>query len=135
MEITEIFHTKGEDYFREREREYLHNQISQNTTFVLATGGGAPCFFDNMDHMNESGITIFLDISLDDLYTKLLKKGTQKRPLLKHISQDDLYQELKEKLSYRKTFYEKSKICLSQNLGNIYDRVSEVMNAIATLKE
>ena len=135
MDITEIFKSKGEDYFREVERKYLQAQISSSGSFVMSTGGGAPCFFDNMVRMNEAGITIFLDISLDDLYGKLLKKGTQKRPLLKDISHADLYKELEAKLTYRKAYYEKSNICLSQNLGNIYDRVNEVVNAIEVLKE
>ena len=135
MGITEIFASKGEDYFRELERKYLLQQIDRYSSFVLATGGGVPCFFDNMIQMNKAGVTIFLDISLNDLFAKLSKKGTQNRPLLKQISRNDLYKELEKKLKERKLYYEKSKICLSQNLSNVSDRVNQVINAIGILEE
>ncbi|MCK5700505.1 MAG: shikimate kinase [Cyclobacteriaceae bacterium] len=133
--ITEIFKTKGEDYFRELERKCLLNQIKLKDSFVLATGGGAPCFFDNMALMNKNGITIFLNVSVDDLFNKLSKKGTQKRPLLTNLSNDDLYLELENKLNDRKKYYEQSIICLDQNLNDINERVNQVIFAIKALKE
>ncbi|MCK5210444.1 MAG: shikimate kinase [Cyclobacteriaceae bacterium] len=133
--ITEIFKTKGEDYFRELERKCLLNQIKLKDGFVLATGGGAPCFFDNMALMNKNGITIFLNVSVDDLFNKLSKKGTQKRPLLTNLSNDDLYLELENKLNDRKKYYEQSIICLDQNLNDINERVNQVIFAIKALKE
>lgn len=135
IEITDIFKTKGENYFRELERKYLLKMINLNDGYILATGGGAPCFFDNMDQMNKNGITIFLNISVDELFSKLSKKGTQKRPLLKNFSHEDLYLELKNKLKDRMTFYEQSKICLDQNLNDVNSRVNQVIFAIKTLKE
>lgn len=135
MTITEIFDSKGEEYFREIERKQLLIQISRENGFVLATGGGAPCFFDNMEQMNIRGVTIFLDISVDDLFGKLSKKGTQKRPLLNNLTHNDLYQELQKKVFDREKFYNKSKICLSQNLRNIPERVNQVIFAIKTLEE
>ena len=135
MTISDIFKTKGEDYFRELERKYLLRLINLNDGFILATGGGAPCFFDNMTQLNKNGITIFLNVSVDDLFNKLSKKGTQKRPLLKSYSPEDLYLELENKLNDRKRFYEESKICLDQNLNDVNSRVNQVIFAIKTLKE
>ena len=86
--ITDIFQAEGEDYFRVLERKCLEDQINRKESFVLATGGGAPCFFDNMAQMNQNGITIFLSISVDDLFSKLSEKGIQKRPLLKGINKE-----------------------------------------------
>ncbi|MCL4168591.1 UNVERIFIED_CONTAM: hypothetical protein GTU68_057806, partial [Idotea baltica] len=108
MEITEIFKTQGEDYFREVERDCLLHQIDSPEGFVMATGGGAPCFFDNMDLMNSSGITVFLEVSIEDLFNKLSAKGTNQRPLLKNLAKEELYNELQTKLKDRIGFYSKA---------------------------
>ena len=135
LEITEIFSSKGEDYFRDMERKCLLDITSQHAGFVMATGGGAPCFYNNMSFMNKHGITIFINISVKDLYKKLLLKGTQKRPLLRNLDNLDLFEELKNKFLIRKKFYEQSKICLDQNLGDITSRVNQIIFAIKMLKE
>ena len=135
LEIAEIFSSKGENYFREIERKCLLKLLNNKGGFVLATGGGAPCFYDNMQQMNNFGITIFIDVAIDDLYNKLLIKGTEKRPLLKNKLQEDLFRELEGKLSKRKKYYTQSTICLKQNLGEITKRVNQIFFAIKTLKE
>lgn len=135
LEITEIFSSKGENYFRAIERKCLLELINTPGGFVLATGGGAPCFYDNMLRMNNHGITIFIDVGVDDVYKKLLIKGIHKRPLLKNREDQDLFAELKSKLFERKEFYEQSKICVKQNLGEITNRVNQIIFAIKALKE
>ncbi len=135
MEITDIFQIKGEQYFREMERKNLLNQIASNKGYVMATGGGAPCFFNNMEMMNESGVTIFLDVSIKDLFIKLSKKGTEKRPLLKDVLNNNLFKELEEKLLSRKKFYTQATICLEQKFSSVADRVNQVITAINTLEE
>lgn len=135
LAITEIFSKKGEAYFRKIERKQLQDLINQNDGFILATGGGAPCFFNNMELMNTHGVTIFLNVAVDDLFKKLAKRGTQKRPLLKNISRSDLLSELTNKYNDRKKFYNKSKISIEQNLGKITDRVNQVIFAIKTLEK
>ena len=133
--IPDIFSDKGEDYFREVERKYLLELINKEGGFVLATGGGAPCFFENMADMNKSGITIFLNVALEDLFKKLSKKGTHKRPLLKDKTNDELYNELASKLDERLKYYEQSKIRLNQRFAEITDRVNQVIFAIKSLEE
>src|SRR5258708_25113313 len=59
--VQEIFAKRKENYFRELESRTLKNFCSGKSDFVMATGGGAPGFFDNMDVMNNSGKTVFLD--------------------------------------------------------------------------
>lgn len=135
MAITEIFNVKGEHYFREAERKNLINQIEKKGGYVIATGGGAPCFFNNMDLMNNSGVTIFLDVSIHDLYNKLSKKGTEKRPLLKDMSSSDLFQELEAKLQERKKYYSQATICLEQKFNSVSERVNQVIEAIKSLEE
>jgi len=133
--ITEIFSKKGEAYFRKIERKHLQDLIKQNDEFILATGGGAPCFFDNMELMNTHGVTIFLNVAVEDLFNKLANKGTHKRPLLKNISHADLLSELTSKYNDRKKFYKKSRISIEQNIGEVTDRVNQVIFAIKTLEK
>lgn len=135
MPITEIFSIHGELYFRNLEKDALLGVIEEKGSFVLATGGGAPCFFDNMDLMNQQGITVFLDVELNDLYNKLVSKGTHKRPLLKDKSPLELREELFSKYAHRYPFYSRAKICLEQRFENIHDRVNQVIFAIKTLEE
>jgi shikimate kinase len=133
--ITDIFEKHGESYFRILEQVCLKEFISGHENFLLATGGGTPCFFDNMELMNKNGITIFLNVDIEDLYKKLSAKGIQKRPLLKDKSEELLLEELKLKFEQRKDFYLMSKICLDQHLTDIPNRANQVIFAIKTLEK
>src|SRR5690606_41269025 len=66
MTINQVFHTKGEGYFRNLEREVLHELIARYKNsphpVLLSTGGGVPCHFDNMTVMNQNGTTVFIDV-------------------------------------------------------------------------
>lgn len=135
MTIPEIFEMKGEDYFRTVERDCLSDMLEKEHGFVLATGGGAPCFFDNMQKMNAAGVTIFLNVALEDLYNKLSKKGTKKRPLLKGKAAHELMTELETKFAQRKQFYEQAKISLNQRFSEVTDRANQVIFAIKSLEE
>ncbi|MCG8307984.1 MAG: shikimate kinase [Cytophagales bacterium] len=135
LEITEIFSSKGEKYFRELERRCLAGLLNRNEGYVLATGGGAPCFFDNMEQMNNHGTTIFINVPVEDLHNKLKKKGTQKRPLLKDVQRDDLYTALQNKFLERKKYYDQSKICVDQDLGEVVNRLNQIIFAIKRLEE
>ena len=134
-EITEIFSENGEDYFRVVEQKCLNQILDLNVPLVLATGGGAPCFFDNMKKMNKAGTTIFLDVPIEDLVNKLKTKGTKKRPLLKDIAHEGLELELLKKYEHRKKFFEQSDISLRQNFGDTAERVNQVILAIRSLEE
>ncbi len=109
--------------------------LDYNEDYVLATGGGAPCFLDTMELMKKYGTTIFLDVGFDDLFNKLSKKTNQNRPLLNNLSLDELYLELKNKLKERKKIYQQSVICLKQNLNDLDFRVKQVVEAIKLLEE
>lgn len=133
--ITDIFENHGETYFRDLEKRCLEEFIKEEDDYVLATGGGAPCFFNNMELMNRNGITVFLDVDVNDLYIKLVSKGTHKRPLLKGKTPEQLREELFSKYEERKAYYNQSKICLEQRLDDINKRVNQVIFAIKTLEE
>jgi shikimate kinase len=93
--IKEIFSEKGEDYFRLAESNALKKSAVFFDSFVLSTGGGAPCFHNGIDIINKSGISIFLDVPVEEL---LVRVGiTADRPLLQ-TDNDEKHIELKQKL-------------------------------------
>ena len=106
--ISEIFAKEGEEYFRKREREILHEICNEADEFVLATGGGTPCFFDNMDYMNQVGTTVFLNTSPLVIVDRL-KRQRADRPLLAMYSDDELEFFVREHLESRLSFYLKAK--------------------------
>lgn len=107
--ITEIFSSKGESLFRDLERKALQNTFTNSSTAVIATGGGAPCFFDNMELMNQAGITIYLNVPLVELKKRLSADGPG-RPMLMGKTDEELNNFLSNKLSDRKLYYEQAKI-------------------------
>jgi len=135
MEITEIFSVKGESYFRESEHKNLLLQTETLDGFVMATGGGTACYFDGIDYMNQHGITIFLKVNIEDLYEKLLKKGSSKRPLLKDKTPEELSSELRSRYEARIGYYSKAQIVIDQSITDISERTNEVLFALKTLEK
>lgn len=105
--IPQIFEQEGEEEFRKKERKVLE-ELSGFTDIVIATGGGAPCFFDNMELMNETGITVYLDIDPEILAERLLKSKTE-RPLVKGKSKEELVKYIDTTLKKREVFYNRAK--------------------------
>jgi len=105
--IPQIFAEEGEEEFRKKERKALE-ELSEFTDIVIATGGGAPCFFDNIDMMNNTGETIYLNIDPKILADRLLKSKTE-RPLIKGKSREELVSFIDETLNKRNGFYTRAK--------------------------
>lgn len=106
--IPQLFATEGEGYFREMERDVLHDEAASNDDFVMATGGGTPCFFDNMDYMNNCGETIFLDTPMEILVERL-RQERESHPMLTGITDSELRQFIEQHHSSRLPFYLKAK--------------------------
>ena len=109
--IADIFKTEGEDGFRKKERDCLL-EISEMEDVVVATGGGCPCFFDNMDVMNRTGITIFLDVSPYEL-CKRVTNSHAVRPLIHGNKGDELIRHITVMLQKRLPFYNKASYTFS----------------------
>lgn len=108
--IKDIFTRKGEDYFRMVESDLLKNPgLSDAKNYVISVGGGAPCFFDNMDFMLTEGIVIYLRMTPGQL-RKRLEKETEVRPLLNNLHGNDLLKLIQEKLAAREPFYNRATI-------------------------
>lgn len=104
--IEVIFARKGESYFRNVESDMLRN--SEMTSCIVATGGGTPCFNQNMDWMNLNGLTVYLEGSATFLASRL--QGQVTRPLLAGIKGDKLLETIEKLLDERQVFYNQSKI-------------------------
>ncbi len=108
--VTEIFESKGEDYFREVEAKLLRTYTELEST-IIACGGGTPCFHDNMQWMNDHGLTIYLTSTPEDILRRLIK-GQQQRPLIKKLNQAELLFFIEKKLKEREPFYSQANIIL-----------------------
>ncbi|WP_026965978.1 shikimate kinase [Algoriphagus terrigena] len=113
MKIPEIFSQHGEGKFREWETETLAELLQREASFILATGGGAPCFNDNMDLINESSISVYLDVPLDSISDRLRASKVQNRPMFQGLDQGEITLKLKSLLAQRDFFYSQAKIKLS----------------------
>lgn len=117
--IASIFSNQGEGYFRLQESQaikdvyhYLidqnnNNQASLRFKGIVSTGGGAPCFFDNMDWMNQHGVTIWLNLPVEILMDRL-NKEKEKRPLLADKADEELKAFITVKLNERNAFYSRA---------------------------
>jgi len=109
--IPQIFAEDGEDGFRKKERNVLE-EVSAFDDVIVATGGGAPCFFNNIDLMNHLGYCIFLDVETDSLISRLIHAKTE-RPLIKGKSPDELRDFIEALMQKRRPFYEKARYILT----------------------
>ena len=101
--IAHLFAERGEEAFRQIERNMLH-EVAEFEDVVISTGGGTPCFFDNMDYMNTQGTTVFLEASPEVIFTRLTIARVQ-RPLVKGKTADELRQYITEMLERRVPYY------------------------------
>lgn len=123
LSVHEIFDKYGEDEFRLIEWSNL-NTVSKLNDVIISTGGGTPCFFNNIDFMNVNGITIFFDEDIDVIYNRLLNDKSN-RPLISNLSNPDLYNYISDKLNDRKKYYNKSKLKInSKGLKNLYEQLN-----------
>lgn len=127
--IRNIFEQYGEEVFRDLETQVLRSFSEGN--IVLATGGGAPCFHQNMDWMNEQGTTVFLDPSIEILLSRL-REEQDHRPLLQQ-SREELETVITQKLADRRSCYQQARIQLSYDNADL-DVVATLMDRLQSLR-
>lgn len=108
--VVDIFESKGENYFRSAEAEKLR-EISEIKNTIIACGGGTPCFYDNMQWMNEHGLSVYITATPDEILRRLIK-GQAERPLIKKFNQAELLFFIQQKLKEREPFYSQCNIIL-----------------------
>ena len=111
--ISEIFRESGEDYFRKIESELLIRWIQSDTDYVMATGGGTPCFYTNIQRMNMVGTTIFLDVPPMEIAHRIHSSKNQDRPLFDKMNFDVLKDQIETLRTRRISFYQMAKETIS----------------------
>lgn len=105
--IEDIFESEGEEQFRMQEKHILHIITESHESFVMACGGGTPCYFNNIEYMHQSGTTIWINTPLDLLFDRLSGEK-DKRPLIKKLSDEQLRAFIGKKFAGRKIYYEQA---------------------------
>ena len=119
--VAQIFAERGEEGFRKIEHNMLH-EVAEFEDVIVSCGGGTPCFFDNMDYLNEQGQVVYLKAEPEVLYKHLIM-GKGDRPLLKGKSPEELIVFIREQLQKRESFYLKARYTLDVNLMDDYDKI------------
>jgi shikimate kinase len=116
--IKNIFKEDGEEYFRETESNLLKYYSKSNAEFVMSTGGGAPCYHKGIHIMNDTGVSIYLKISKQELY-KRLNKGKESRPLL--AKRESLETSIENLIMERGVIYDQAKVIVESDFISLQD--------------
>lgn len=131
ISIAEYFQKNGENAFRQLENSMMKS-IDLPENVVVATGGGAPCFFDNLAWMNQNGVTLYLSLSPKAL-VKRLENGIGQRPVLQNLSGQELEEFISVRLKEREEYYQQAKLTI-KGPDQTAEKVIEILTAEAYLK-
>ena len=124
--VGELFTERGEAGFRELERNMLH-EVAEFENVVISTGGGAPCFFDNMEFMNRTGKTVFLNVHPDVLFRRL-RIAKQQRPILQGKEDEELMDFIIQALESAHLFIRRRNISLMRTNWKTAGRSNHLCN-------
>ena len=128
--VRQLFTELGESGFRNLEKRMLH-EVGEFEDVVISTGGGTPCFFDNMEYMNEAGDTVFLDADIKVLFRRL-KIAKQQRPLLAEKTDEELMEFIQTALQERMPHYSKAKFTFN---AEYLESRNQIRQSVECLKE
>lgn len=129
--IPQIFESRGEEGFREIERNILH-EVGEFEDIIISCGGGTPCFYDNIDFMNSKAQTVYLKAAPETLFAHLKMSKTE-RPLLKNKSDEELIQFIRDSLEKREPYYKRANYIFDVSLLNTYDKIKDHVHLIQKL--
>ncbi len=124
--IPEIFATKGEEGFRAIEHNSLKSLMEKNNV-VIACGGGTPCYYNNMELMNNNGVTVYIKMSVDSLVNRL-QNAKVKRPLIENKTEKELHAFVSRQLEKREDIYHKAQYTVKGkdiNINELADFVKQ----------
>jgi len=129
LTIAKIFDKKGEIYFRKKEGDYLVELLSFKEDCVISTGGGTPCYGDNMKNIERKSISFYVNASIATIFERL-KNETVQRPMVATIAKDNLKEFIAKHLFERIFFYKKAQHTISVNNKSVAAIVKEIENLL-----
>jgi shikimate kinase len=130
MSIPEIFAKLGDGKFREMEREFLRS-LDNTKGALVAVGGGTPCFFDNMERMNQVGLTVYLNRPIAELAHRI-ENSKKSRPLTDQLTGDALKLFIANHLKEREKYYQQSKIIVNREEQTVNILVDRIQNYLSS---
>ena len=130
MSISEIFTQKGEIYFRKIETKYLLEVLEKEQEFILSLGGGTPCYGNNMEIiLNSDAASVYLKASIPTI-TERIRTGKRKRPLVAHLSNEELPEFIGKHLFERQFYYLQSNHSIAVDGKQKYEIVDDLLKAL-----
>lgn len=125
-----LFEKEGEEFFRKEEALTLERIITATENFVMATGGGAPCFYRGIEKMNKAGVTLFLDVPSEVIAQRINENEKSNRPLLS--APDESVNEILNRLrEQRISIYKKSKLIARGSdltIDTLLNKIKEILS-------
>ncbi len=126
--IVDIFQSDGEEKFRLMEKEVLHILTESHDNFVMACGGGTPCYFKNIDYMNSVGTTVWLNAPFDIIFNRLIEEK-EKRPLISGFSEVQLENFIARKFADRRIYYEQAAVFIDNDPVGLEHLIQKIFHA------
>lgn len=127
-EISQIFAQEGEEYFRLLEKDTLHIISESHDSFVMACGGGTPCYFNNIEYMNRGGTTVWINTPVNTLYERLTKEK-DKRPLISELDTEQLKSFIGKKYADRRIYYEQADVVMDEEPLQLDKLIEKIFHA------
>ncbi len=126
--ITEIFATTGEEHFRMLEKDVLHQLTENHESFIMACGGGTPCYFNNIEFMNQAGTSVWINTPVETLFSRLVNQKSN-RPLIRDLSDDQLRGFISKKFSDRRMYYEQAELVVDEEPVELDKLIETIFHA------
>jgi len=125
ISISEIFAAKGEIYFRKQENKYLIELLESENSFILALGGGTPCYANNLDFIKNEAKSFYLKAKIGTLFHRLRQENSS-RPLISELNDEKLKEFIAKHLFERAPFYEQANHIISIDEKSVEAIASEI---------
>ena len=126
--ILELFAEKGEEHFRLMEKDLLHIITESHDSFVMACGGGTPCFYNNIDYMKRSGTVVWINTPPEILYQRL-RLEKDKRPLIRDLNDEQIRNFIFKKFSDRKMYYDQAEVHMEDEPLQLDELIEKIFHA------
>lgn len=125
--ISTIFEEEGEEEFRKLEQKILREISVQKENFVMACGGGTPCFFNNLELMKQQGEVVWLATSPQQILERLLRESAH-RPLVNKLTEEQLAEFIATTLHTRQFFYQQADHIIDPDLPTAEESLKKIIN-------